>query len=57
VSSPERDLDRQQRRLEDKFSALAAPVLGDARAERLLAVLATPSAGRRVGELMALARV
>jgi 2-methylcitrate dehydratase PrpD len=57
VSSPERDLARQQRRLEDKFSALALPVLGDPGAERLLSALAAPTAERRVGELMALARV
>jgi 2-methylcitrate dehydratase PrpD len=35
VGVPERDLDRQWRRLADKFRGLAAPVLGEARADLL----------------------
>jgi len=36
VNTPDRDLDRQQRKLEAKFLSLAVPVLGQSRADSLL---------------------
>jgi 2-methylcitrate dehydratase PrpD len=56
VNEPERDLQRQGQRLAKKFTALAAPVLGDEGAVRLLAALTAPDGDGRVHELTALAR-
>jgi len=61
VNEPERDLDRQRTRLSEKFLALAAPVLGDARARRLSDALAGLDGGPsgvegRVRELMTLSQ-
>ncbi len=48
VNVPERDLARQRERLEAKFRALAEPLLGPARAARLLTLLGQPEfAGAR----------
>jgi 2-methylcitrate dehydratase PrpD len=55
VSIPERDLERQSRRLAEKFRLLASPVLGDHRAGELLAATLGLRAERRVRELMAAA--
>lgn len=51
------DLEEQGRRLEQKFRALASPVLGDARVEKILAMVATIEDQPRAADLLALTRV
>ncbi|HEY1834083.1 MAG TPA: MmgE/PrpD family protein [Solirubrobacteraceae bacterium] len=55
VNRPERDLAVQRGRLSDKFTALAVPVLGSARADDLLSTLAQLDRERPVRELTRLA--
>src|SRR5205807_6398041 len=56
VSTPERDLTRQARRLAGKFRALATPALGSHAAEQLLTSLLRLEPASRVSELMARTR-
>jgi 2-methylcitrate dehydratase PrpD len=56
VSTPMRDLPAQRKRLGEKFTALARPVLGAVRARELLDALEHLGAGHSVRQLMALAR-
>jgi 2-methylcitrate dehydratase PrpD len=54
ANTPEPDLERQLSRLAEKFTTLAAPVLGPAGAAELLATLEALDAGARVRDLMSL---
>jgi 2-methylcitrate dehydratase PrpD len=56
VNKPADDLDTQGRRLAEKFTRLAEPVLGVDRAEALLRALTVLDASSSVRELMALSR-
>ncbi|MGH6972323.1 MAG: hypothetical protein ACREEQ_12000, partial [Caulobacteraceae bacterium] len=54
VSQPLRDLELQQQKLERKFHNLAGPILGAARAERVVAFCRAFEAQPEVGALIAL---
>ena len=56
ANEPERDLDRQGRRLTEKYRPLAEPILGPDRAGRLLDALTRPDPSASIRELAALSR-